>query len=186
MVASSNNGAVENVTQEIPARTAVQDWSWPDQCAYWPELGQHLLEADSTEKDARRPAWGMLAARLGNMANRGQFFGAFWFGRITRKDAPDIPGMREILQSPPPVSWPGAVDAYRTAASQSQSLRLVLGGDPRRPGAKAFATERPNLLNVAASRAERRIYVVGDRQDWASQPHFSVLARELPPATRAD
>ena len=56
---------------------------------------------------------------------------------------------------------------------------LVLGGDPAHPGARRFATEEPNLLNVAVSRARRRLYVIGNRDFWGSQPYFDVLARHI-------
>jgi hypothetical protein len=57
---------------------------------------------------------------------------------------------------------------------------LVLGGDPSRPAAKRWAAAKPNLLNVAVSRAKRRLYVIGDRRAWAQQAHFDVLADHLP------
>lgn len=57
---------------------------------------------------------------------------------------------------------------------------LVLGGDPGRPKAKQWAANPPNLLNVAISRARRRLYVIGDRAAWAQQPHYDVLADRLP------
>jgi superfamily I DNA and/or RNA helicase len=57
---------------------------------------------------------------------------------------------------------------------------LVLGGDPGRPRAKQWAADPPNLLNVAISRAKRRLYVIGDRAAWSQQPHFDVLADRLP------
>ncbi|MFE7594621.1 hypothetical protein ACFU6K_34970, partial [Kitasatospora sp. NPDC057512] len=44
----------------------------------------------------------------------------------------------------------------------------------------AWAAGTPHLLNVAASRAKRRLYVVGDRALWAPLLHFDVLAAELP------
>jgi hypothetical protein len=37
----------------------------------------------------------------------------------------------------------------------------------------------PNLLNVAVSRAKRRLYVIGNRQLWADQRYFKVMARTL-------
>ncbi|MER7213077.1 AAA domain-containing protein [Streptosporangium sp. NPDC000239] len=69
---------------------------------------------------------------------------------------------------------------------------LVLGGDPSSPGAKRWAAQRPNLLNVAVSRAKRRLYVIGDHTQWSKQRHFDVLARDLqrvtlpPPAAAPD
>jgi hypothetical protein len=62
---------------------------------------------------------------------------------------------------------------------------LVLGGDPGRPDARAFASQAPNLLNSAIGRARRRLYVIGNRETWESQPYFDVLARRLPDAEAA-
>jgi superfamily I DNA and/or RNA helicase len=36
-----------------------------------------------------------------------------------------------------------------------------------------------NLLNVAVSRARRRLFVVGSHAEWSVAPNFSVLARDL-------
>ncbi|MGF7122568.1 hypothetical protein [Rhodococcus sp. AG1013] len=50
-------------------------------------------------------------------------------------------------------------------------------GDERR--AKRWAASKPNLVNVAVSRAKKRLYVIGDRDAWSRHPRFDVLAREL-------
>jgi superfamily I DNA and/or RNA helicase len=57
---------------------------------------------------------------------------------------------------------------------------LILGSAPRNAGARRWAAEKPNLLNVAASRAKRRLYVIGNRDNWKDLQHFSVLAASLP------
>ena len=57
---------------------------------------------------------------------------------------------------------------------------LVLGSDPAREGARSWAASKPNLLNVAVSRARRRLYVVGDREAWKQQRYFDLLADRLP------
>jgi superfamily I DNA and/or RNA helicase len=53
---------------------------------------------------------------------------------------------------------------------------VVLGSRP----ARAWAAERPNLLNVAVSQARRRLYVIGNRQNWQDHRYFDVLAAALP------
>ncbi len=53
---------------------------------------------------------------------------------------------------------------------------LVLGGAASRPGAKQWATSKPNLLNVAVSRARHRLYVIGDREAWIDLPYIADLA----------
>ncbi len=60
---------------------------------------------------------------------------------------------------------------------------LVLGTGARRPGARNWATETPNLMNVAVSRAKRRLYVIGDASLWGPLPMISTLLAHLPVTT---
>ncbi|MFE6050026.1 AAA domain-containing protein [Kitasatospora sp. NPDC056446] len=67
---------------------------------------------------------------------------------------------------------------HRAQGKEADVVILLLGAG--RPGARTWAAGTPHLLNVAASRAKRRLYVVGERALWAPLPHFDVLAAELP------
>lgn len=55
---------------------------------------------------------------------------------------------------------------------ESPVVIMVLGGNTTGSGARNWAVSEPNLLNVAATRAKRRFYVIGDRSDWMKRELF--------------
>jgi AAA domain len=75
-------------------------------------------------------------------------------------------------------NWVGTVHVMQ--GKEADVVVLVLGGNPDRPGARGFATREPNLLNVAVTRAKRRLYVIGNRGTWGNDPYFNVLAARIP------
>ncbi|MDR3083319.1 MAG: ATP-binding domain-containing protein [Streptomyces sp.] len=135
VIASSNNGAVQNVTLEIPAAKSVAT-EWRDQATYLREPAG--LALDST------PAWGAVAACLGRRQLRSDFVEAFWWGQPKDRRAQNSGGMsqqrglRQLLtehlkprpvdattQVEPPLgalSWDEAVARFRAARQQVDSL----------------------------------------------------------------
>ncbi|SHG63586.1 AAA domain-containing protein [Streptoalloteichus hindustanus] len=81
--------------------------------------------------------------------------------------------------------YPGLVAGtiHTAQGKQADIVILVLGSDPQRHGARRWAASKPNLLNVAVSRAKRRLYVIGDRRAWAQNRYFDVLSARLPDST---
>jgi superfamily I DNA and/or RNA helicase len=69
---------------------------------------------------------------------------------------------------------------HTSQGKQASVVVLVLGSAPDRPRARRWAASKPNLLNVAVSRAKHRLYVIGDHQAWSTLPYFKVLAAKLP------
>lgn len=103
VLASSNNGAVENVTAELPSQRAVDD-EFKQKFNYFQETAESIRtirskihkedknlptseqntvkikvspEPDSSEKD--KQTWGLIAAVLGNKSNCKKFCNGFWF-----------------------------------------------------------------------------------------------------------
>lgn len=182
VVASSNNGAVENVTAELPGIGALGE-HWHDAPDHFSDLASALLGG---------PAWGLVAAVLGNKTNRKEFCDRFWWGRLPEKEAaarsaaerPPLRGMRAVLSGwiPPRVppggrrpapagpdaaagpaepvpSWAAAVTAFRAAQAEVELLRAERG----RLASALAVVESPSAgrriggLEAAVSRADQQV-----------------------------
>lgn len=64
---------------------------------------------------------------------------------------------------------------------EAEAVFFVLGAPmPAQTGARGWAGARPNLLNVAVTRAQEVLYVVGNRGLWREAGLFRALDRRLP------
>jgi len=130
VVASANNGAVENVTKEIPGRDAIDECWRADavQLDYFPGIASALLtnDRDDAEGDdvngieTAVTGWALVSARLGNKRNCGQFVDDFWYRKPKDpEEEHDRLGLLAILKeyerSAPPCTWLEAVATFRQA-----------------------------------------------------------------------
>ncbi|WP_131774019.1 MULTISPECIES: DEAD/DEAH box helicase [Protofrankia] len=174
VVASANNGAVENVSKQLPEMDAV-DEAWRGEASYFPEQGRLIL--DGAE------AWGALAASLGRKSNRQDFRNTYWFGALReRRQAviapgrthtapvrqPSGQGMRDLLkhltatQRPDASAWQAAVNRFREAERTVLELR-----DERQRAARALRD---------LSDAEQAARTAHDAARDAEQHHRATLA----------
>jgi hypothetical protein len=72
----------------------------------------------------------------------------------------------------------GTVHTFQ--GKEANSVIFVLGLDENLSGAANWASSTPNLLNVALTRAQDRVYIIGNYSLWSRKPYFSVLAQTLP------
>ncbi len=78
-------------------------------------------------------------------------------------------------------SWVGEAvgTVHSFQGKQASAVFFVLGGDQTTFGALEWATRKPNLLNVAVTRACLRFYIIGDYALWHRWPHFDLAAQKL-------
>lgn len=71
---------------------------------------------------------------------------------------------------------------HRFQGKAADIVIVVLGSAPGAigSGSRAWASVKPNILNVALTRAKQRIYIIGNYADWSNLPYFNNLANALP------
>lgn len=83
IVASSNNGAVENISKELPLKKEVSIYS--EQISYFKEVAKNCINKDN---------WGLISAVLGNKQNRSNLISSLWFDF----DQKEVIGLQKVLK----------------------------------------------------------------------------------------
>lgn len=66
----------------------------------------------------------------------------------------------------------GTVHTFQ--GKEEDMVWLVLGCDMKTRGAAQWAAGKPNLLNVALTRAKFRFFMIGDGELWGRLPYFNL------------
>ncbi|WP_405584933.1 DEAD/DEAH box helicase [Streptomyces sp. NBC_01190] len=177
VVASANNGAVENITDEIPSRGAIAA-QWHGEADYLAEQASLMLGGE--------PAWGAIAARLGNRKNRGEFVQSFWWGNLRTRTSngahsratPTNRGLWHELggrRKPVGQSTHGALDGRQAApVDWAESARRF----------KAARRQVEELRDRRQRAAEALGGLAGLRQELAEAVRNAAAAAEDLPALR--
>lgn len=64
----------------------------------------------------------------------------------------------------------GTVHTFQ--GKENNTVILVLGCDERNSGGASWASSKPNLLNVAVTRAKKHLIIIGDIQVWCDKSYF--------------
>jgi hypothetical protein len=153
LVASSNNKAVENVSRELPAASAIgrgtgeaSYFKSVSDFVFGPRVNAHSSPADEISPDPVE-TWGLIAAVLGNARNRAAFQQSFWWHdnrsfRLYLKAAKGDPMIREIK------------DPATGQITERQTPSVVLAERPPSSHASAGANWREARARLLSIKAE--------------------------------
>lgn len=104
--------------------------------------------------------------------------------RVLLQDTPAVlPGLAASARQDWVRKHVGTVHTFQ--GKEADAVILMLGaGRGAKAGSRSWAGRTPNLLNVAATRAKRALYVVGNRAEWQTVGVFTeaTLALDARPA----
>jgi hypothetical protein len=86
VAASANNGAVENISKELPGIGSIDAAIDID---YFSAVSDSLELEEGKSRAAERKSWGLISAALGNSTNRNRFASSFWFTDKKSQHLPD-------------------------------------------------------------------------------------------------
>lgn len=186
LVASSNNGAVQNITRELPDRDKAIDGPWKGSDYLAEHVTRLLRRTDEDGNEDGPDAWGLAAATLGNRGNRSRFVDRLWFTR--EPDGEDKPGwvglqdwLKEQHEQASPTLWETTVKAFQIALDNEARIRR------QRQAVHDVALALPHRETERASAAQRFDRAAGarDRVAEAVVPAEREHAEAIEDADRA-
>lgn len=164
VVASANNGAVENISRELPGLGAIAPGLEVD---YFSIVADSLAApAKARRRSATAQSWGMIAAVLGSKENRKQFVNRFWFAGTQPKNKKDEPldplrlrSVKELIQAREEgaMPWELARTRYRQAAHRVETLLAQAGAAVEAVQARRIHTAARDAALASAASAEARM-----------------------------
>lgn len=115
VVTSSNNGAVENISKELPLKGEVKGYS--DLVGYFRQVSEECLD----EK-----YWGIIAAVLGNKENQRKLIGCIWNGNSEKETYTLKQHLADY--NPTEEEWLGVVSSFERKLSEVKAEKSRLTG----------------------------------------------------------
>ncbi|SON48981.1 DEAD/DEAH box helicase [Vibrio tapetis] len=78
----------------------------------------------------------------------------------------------------------GTVHTFQ--GKENDTVILVLGCDEKNSGGASWASSKPNLLNVAVTRAKKHLFVIGDTKVWSDKRYFDKTYMKLSHVNKDD
>ena len=184
VVASSNSGAVENISLELPVlKQDDRVWSHTSQdqkVDYFGALARKLVNKDDT--------WALLTARLGRKSNRREFLTNFWFGengQENKEATPDVAnsmmGWLDALRKNkacPEQTWGQAISKFHAAVAAEDGIRkkyqelYSLPGEVEQHASKVKSAKES--LDSALTAKDRAAQLLQDSLSGLSDRHRRV------------
>lgn len=179
VVASSNNGAVENVTTEIPGLSAI-DKQWAGTVDYFRDLATVVLNSGDPDlsPDKQKPAWALMAGKLGSKANRATFANSLWFPPTKSPDKDESTETARLLEvlataiTEKPEPWSTCVARYRAAVTAAQTGQH----------ARSTVANAQSALDRLNTEVEEAAAAIEDAQSRASSANAMIDALAEPKA----
>lgn len=114
VVASSNNGAVENISKELPLKKEVG--SYVEQLGFFREVSESCINPDN---------WGLIAAVMGNKKNRRKFIESIWSNDSEKKSLKQL--LEDKMAAPTHAQWQATIASFKEKlAAVEQEKRTLM------------------------------------------------------------